>query len=132
MFGQTSGVSSPHQHEEKVHISIHVSTNILRGVSIMFGRTSGVSSPHQHEEKTFISVNVCLQIFGFRCTTPTSARPQLFSFLSVGHVKILVFFQLQLNVKKHFTIALFMPVRSFTTLPVSSKGCDTLGICCEL
>ena len=54
-------------------------------------------------------------------------------FLSVGHVKIPVFFfQLQLNVKKHFTIALFMLVRSFTTLPGSSKGCDTLGICCEL
>ena len=92
MFGQTSGVSSTHQHEEKVHISIHVSTNILRGVSIMFGRTSGVSSPHQHEEKTFISVNVCLQIFGFRCTTPTSARPQLFSFFICGTRKNPSFF----------------------------------------
>ena len=56
----------------------------------MFAQTSEVSSADQHEEKN-VRVSICLQTFGFRCAAPTSARPQLFNFLSVGHVKILVY-----------------------------------------
>jgi hypothetical protein len=56
----------------------------------MFGQTSGVSSPTPTRGKN-VHVSICLQTFGFRCTAPTSARSQLLSFLSVGHVKILVY-----------------------------------------
>ena len=97
----------------------------------MFGQTSGVSSPHHHEEKTFMSVYVYKHLV-LDVQPPRPPDLNDLVFLSVGHVKILGFFQLQVNVKRQFTITLFMPVKPFTTLPGPSKECDTLGICCEL
>ena len=100
----------------------------LSRVCLQCWALSGGSSPDQNKEKSlheYTSPNT-FQDAAQQHVGPFSLcyHPQSFGFLSVGDTQKLLHIQVQL-MKRQLTIAFFMLVRSFATIPGRSKECDS-------
>ena len=100
----------------------------IQGVSTSWA-ISGGSSPDQNKEKSlheYTSANTfqksAQQHVG---SFSLCYQPQSFGFLSVRDTQKLLSIKVQLLMKRHLTIAFFMPVKLFATIPGRSKECDS-------
>jgi len=62
----------------------------------------------------------------FRDPAPTCTQPKSFRFLYVGTLKTPQYMQFPFKMKRRFTNAFFMPIKSFASAPRRWRGCDNL------